>query len=669
MLEQQWIRRHALLWLLAAQLAVITPHTARLPLWVDAAWFISAFWRVMVYQGRWSFPNKLIKAVLVLGCLAGIRYSYSAWTGLEPTVALLISCFSFKLLEAATRREALILLFLAYFVALTEFLFEQGLGIVLYMLLPLLLITAALVALHQTHQSYQSNQQATPLNFSWRPLRTATVLCAQALPLMLLLFLVFPRIAPLWQVPLPGGGAHSGMSAEMAPGDIAELSLSDALVWRAAFTGAVPPAHDLYWRGLVLDEFDGRRWRANALSDTALSDSGQLGGPVIDYTVYLEPTYQRWLYALQRPVSVDNKALVTGDYRLLANDIIYEKTVYRARAYPQAPLDSNLDARSFKHHLLLPTASNPRSKAWARQLRAEHADDTALIAALLNYFATQNFYYTLKPPLAGANPVDEFLFDSRRGFCEHYASSFVFILRAAGIPARVVVGYQGGEINPLSGTVLVHQFDAHAWAEVWLPTRGWVRFDPTAAVAPQRIEGGLEQAVSSGEFLAQSPLSASRYRALSWFNALRLRSDAINYAWTRWVVNYRDETQTAVLRNLLGEINPWRIGLLLVGGGAVVLLSALALLLGRQLFGVRLPEEQRYYQRFCRQLAKRGFNRSPGMASGDYARWVLTQRPHWRQVQEITDCFETLSYRKLSPQQRRILLRRMKKLIANQRYG
>jgi len=667
--QQQWLHRHALTWLLAAQFAVIAPHAGRLPIWVSLAWLVSACWRAMVYQGRWSFPHRFIKLVLVVGCLLGIRYSYAAWVGLEPTVALLIACFSFKLLEAATRRDALILLFLGYFVALTEFLFEQGLGTVLYMLLPLLLLTTALVALHQSAQpqfTQPFTQGRQPLRLSWQPLRAAATMLVQALPLMLLLFLVFPRIGPLWQVPLPGNNARTGMSDEMAPGDIAQLSQSDALAFRAAFSGAVPSARDLYWRGLVLDEFDGRRWRGNRFDETplAVAQSKALAGPAIDYEVYLEPTYQRWLFALQRPVSVDNKTVLTIDYRLVARDNVYEKIVYRARAYPQETLDLELDAQLRKRELLIPKRSNPRAQAWARQLRNENTDDALLIDALLQHFHAQQFFYTLKPPLLGDHPIDEFLFDSRRGFCEHYASSFVFVLRAAGIPARVVAGYQGGEINPLTGTVLVHQFDAHAWAEAWLPARGWVRFDPTAAVAPQRIENGLERAVSGGEFLAQSPLSVNRYRSLSWLNKLRLRTDAINYAWTRWVVNYRDDTQTDVLRALLGEINPLRIGLLLVGGGGAVLGIVAAVLLGRQLFVERLPIEQRYYRQFCRRLARHGFERAEGMAPGDYARWVLAQQPQWQFVKEITDCFEMLSYRKLSAQQRRQLLLRLKKLVS-----
>lgn len=651
---RHWLGRHALTWLLLAQFAVIAPHALRVPVWVDAIWLGCACWRVMVYQGRWPFPGRAVKFLLVMGCIAGLRYSYSSLLGLEVMVALLVACFSFKLLEAATQREALLLLFLGYFVAITEFLFEQGLGTVLYMLLPIALLTAALVALHQPHPVAR---------FDWLPLRTAATMLAQALPLMLLLFLVFPRFAPLWQVPLQSGGARTGMSDEMAPGDVAQLSLSDALAFRVAFDGPVPPHRELYWRGLVFDDFDGRRWRAGALAQFPQRDAIEPIGPALDYTVYIEPTFQRWLYALQRAASVDPKTALTADHRLVARDVLREKMVYRARSFPQAPLDPVLSEQIRRYELQLPRDGNSRTRRWAESLREQHDDDAAFIDAVLDFFRTEQFFYTLRPPLLGEQAVDEFLFGSRRGFCEHYAGSFVFVLRAAGIPARVVAGYQGGEVNPRTGTVLVHQFDAHAWAEAWLQGRGWVRFDPTAAVSPLRIERGVESALATGEFLAQSPLSLNRYRTLGWLNRLRLRGDELNYAWTRWVVNYRDETQADVLRGLLGEISPWRIALFLVGGGAVVLLIVAGALLGRQVFGERLPSEQRLYARFCRRLEREGFTRPPGMAPGDFARRVLAERPQWREVREITECFEALSYRRLTALQKKHLLARLKRML------
>jgi len=523
---------------------------------------------------------------------------------------------------------------------------------------PILLLTTALIAVHQDD----------PLRFSWQPLRSAAVMSAQAVPLLLLLFLVFPRIGPLWKVPLPSNAASTGMTDHMAPGDIAQLSQSDALAFRAVFSDSVPAQRELYWRGLVLDHFDGRAWHANDFNDMPFqhlqSSQPKFTGPTIEYEIFLEPTYQRWAYALQVPEPLTKNVYLTMDYRLLAKDAIADKFVYRARAYPQAAFDLKLDQRLRRYELKLAGPNNnPRTQKWAQELRSQFGDDRELIDFILNYYRLQQFFYTLNPPLLGDNTIDEFLFDNRRGFCEHYASSFVFLLRAAGIPARVVAGYQGGEINPLTGTVLVHQFDAHAWAEVWLEGSGWLRFDPTAAVAPQRIENGLERAVAPGEFLAQQPLSASRYRNVGWLNDLRHRIDAVNYAWTRWVVNYRDDTQLTVLTALLGEINPLRMTLLLVGGGAIVILVIVLILFGRQLWAERLPAEQRYYAYFCARFARLGYSRPAGMAAGEYGRWLLEQNPQWRAVQEVTLCFEALSYRQLSSSQREQLLRRLKRLV------
>jgi transglutaminase-like putative cysteine protease len=652
--DAQWLPRCALGWLLAAQLALIAPHAPRLPLWVIGLWLVSALWRVLVLQGRWSLPSRWLKVALLLAAVAGIRLHYGSWVGLDPTVALLIACFCFKLLEAVSRRDAYLLLLLGYFVALTQYLFDTGIGSALYMLLPLALLTAALVALHRPER----------LPCGAAPLRTALLLSLQALPLMLLLFLVVPRFAPLWQVPMPSQSARTGMSDEMAPGDIANLSQSPELAFRAVFDTAVPPPRELYWRGLVFDDFDGRRWRPGRFNDVP---RGMLGeeparGPAIDYAVFLEPTQRHWLYALERPARVEMKTTLTIDYRLITFEPVREKFVYRARAHPQAPLDVELDPRLRERNLQLPPATNARARQWAAELRNQHDDDDALVQALLDHFRRQPYVYTLKPPALGADTVDGFLFETRRGFCEHYASAFTFVLRAAGVPARVVAGYQGGEVNPLNGTVLVHQFDAHAWTEVWLAGRGWVRFDPTAAVAPDRIERGLEQALDAGEFLADSPLSARRYSGIDVLNRLRLQLDSINYNWTRWVLNYRDDTQSDLLRGLLGDISPWRIGLFLLGGGALALALVALFLFGRHR-AVPLPPEQKLYRGLCERLARHGYPRPAGMAPGDHARWVMAQQPQWHWVGEATRSFEALSYRPLTDAQRRVLLAQLRRLV------
>ncbi len=656
----QWLPRCALGWLLVAQFALIAPHLSRLPPWVIGIWLLAAAWRVMMLRGRWGLPSWWLKHLMLLLAVVGVRLHYGSFIGLEPTVALLISAFCLKLFEARQRRDAYLLLFLGFFVAATQFLFDQSLLSALYMLLPVLLLVAALEALHRSDRD----------GCSLAPLRSALLLSAQALPLMVLLFLVMPRFAPLWQVPMARDSARTGMSEQMGPGDIANLSQSAELAFRAVFDGSVPPASALYWRGLVLDQFDGRHWRQGRFSDAPRAMIGEepVRGAVLDYQVFLEPTGQRWLFALERPFRIDQRTLLTYDYRLIAFEPLYAKFGYRARALPEAVLDQHLDARLRERNLQLPqgvngeAAGNPRTRAWVEGLRQQHRDDAALVRALLEHFRREPFVYTLRPPLLGSDAIDEFLFDTRRGFCEHYASAFTFALRAAGVPARAVIGYQGGEVNPLNGTVLVHQFDAHAWSEVWLEGRGWVRFDPTAAVAPQRIERGLEGAVASGEFLAGSPLSANRYRGIAALNRLRLQLDQVNYQWTRLVLNYRDDTQQQILQQLLGGLQPWRIAVFLIGGG-LLLFGAVALLLFWRQRPPPLPPAQRLYQKLCRRLARLGYPRPVGMAPGDHARWVVAQRPDWSWLVEATRCFEALSYRRLDETQRRALLRRLRRLV------
>ncbi len=650
----QWLPRCALSWLLLAQFTLIAPHLPRLPPWIVGVWLLAAFWRVVMLRGRWGLPSRWLKYLMLLLAVAGVRLHYGSFIGLEATVALLISAFCLKLFEARQRRDAYLLLFLGFFVAATQFLFDQSLISALYMLLPVLLLTSALVALHRSDRD----------GCSLAPLYTALQLSAQALPLMVLLFLVMPRFAPLWQVPMARESARTGLSEELAPGDIAQLSLSADLAFRAVFGDEVPAAAALYWRGLVLDQFDGRRWRPGRFSGTPRSVIGDepARGATLDYQVFLEPTGQRWLFALERPAPVDPRTLLTYDYRLVTFEPVYARFAYRARALPQAALDLQLDRRLRERNLQLPPAGNPRTREWIDALRLQHSDDAALVRALLDHFRREPFVYTLRPPLLGDDPVDQFLFDTRRGFCEHYASAFTFALRAAGVPARIVAGYQGGEINPLNGTVLVHQFDAHAWSEVWLDGRGWVRFDPTAAVAPQRIERGLESAVASGEFLAGSPLSANRYRSIALLNRLRLQLDELNYQWTRLVLNYRDDTQQQFLQRLLGGIDPWRIAALLFGGG-VLLFGTIALLLLWRRRPPPLPPAQRLYRRLCQRLARQGYPRPAGMAPGDYARWVVAQQPRWQWVVEATRCFEALSYRALTDPQRRLLMKRLHRLV------
>lgn len=305
-------------------------------------------------------------------------------------------------------------------------------------------------------------------------------------------------------------------------------------------------------------------------------------------------------------------------------------------------------------------------------MRAEAGSDAALVTAVLSRFRTGAFSYTLEPPLLPqVDSLDAFLFLTQRGFCEHYAAAFVYLMRAAGVPARVVAGYQGGEVNPVNRTVIVHQFDAHAWAEVWLQGQGWVRVDPTAAVSPDRIEWGLERAMAGeGGFLSNSPLSPLRYRSIAWVNTLRLRYDALTYRWQLMVVGFDREQQFRILNDWFDGISIRKFVFALLGAWVLVLVPvALSLLRGRRTH--TLAAMDKYYLKFCARLARRGVVREPGETPDQFfARAALELPAQAPALTDITGLYQRLAYGgDLSVDQRGRLLVQLRRAVRQFRPG
>jgi protein-glutamine gamma-glutamyltransferase len=648
------IPRNSLVWLLAAQIAVIAPHAPRLPIWVTLICVGCCLWRVMVYQGRWSYPGRWTKVVFVVAGLIGIGVGYKGRVyGLEPAVALLVVAFVLKLLEMQHKRDAYIVILLGYFVAITEFLFFQSIPYALYTLFAVVLITAALIGLNQT-QSHR------------RPLKTfklATTLLVQSIPMMLVLFVLFPRISPLWTVPLESQAAKSGVTDRMSPGDIASLSLSPELAFKASFSGAIPGPGQLYWRGLVLENYDGKTWtrRAN-LTDSIwrnkqskpvwAKDIERLGSTQ-SYSIILEPTRQNWLFSLATadlPANADIAML--DDYTLayVHRRGVTTKFKYAVTSDLEYRLETELNDEVRRRNTSLPRDSNPRTRALVNAIWALASNDADYVNRVLIYFADEKFAYTLQPPKLGDDDIDEFLFDSQRGFCEHYAGSFVFMMRAAGIPARIVLGYQGGEYNALANYIAVHQFDAHSWAEVWYEGRGWVRVDPTQMVSPERIQRGLESAVADEDtFLANSPLSWLKYRQLLWLQELRQQLGAIGHYWDNWVVGYNARSQLVFLSKYLEKVDASRLGMLMLtvffGLLGIVALFVLRTRNKRVLTGV-----DQQYLRFCQLLSKQGLVRYHGEGPRDYSRRISRERPDLALViQRVTQEFIRLNYEVGSP--------------------
>lgn len=652
MSAQQPIPRMALTWLLVAQVLVILPHLLHLPLWIAALWLFCAGWRVQVFRMRARFPTRVELIGLMLGTAAAVFFSRGSLIGLDGGALLLVAAFILKLVELRSRRDALLLIFLGFFVVVIGYLLDDGLLAALYSLLPVTALLAALIGMQQS-------------GFAERPaatVRLAASMLLQALPLMLLLFVFFPRLGPLWSLP-SSSKSLTGLAESMAPADIAELSRSSALAFRASFNTDMPPRAQLYWRALTLEHFDGRRWsqsRSARLSPRV--PQWQKQGEPIGYSIVMQPSGQPWLFALDTAMSSTAGVRQMSDFRLQNSRPVYQNLLYQVQSWPAAMRQPELPKALARRTLQLPATGDPRSREWAMQLKREYAEPQALVAALLRHFNHEPFGYTLKPPLLGANSIDEFLFRTRRGFCAHYAGAMVFVLRAAGIPARVVAGYQGGEFNQSGNYLSVRQLDAHAWVEYWQAGQGWVSVDPTFQVAPERIELGADEAFADDEgFLEDSPFSPLRYRNLTWLNELRLGWESLNYSWQRWVLGYHSEQQLQFLQRWLGRLDWGRLALVIVGSGGA-LLGILALFLFKPWQRERDPLRH-LLRRYESYLARHGLYRERGEGVRAFAERAAARLPQKASaIRGFAEAFEAQVYagQAVSTQQLRSLLQQLR---------
>ncbi len=328
----------------------------------------------------------------------------------------------------------------------------------------------------------------------------------------------------------------------MTPGSLSNLILSDAVAFRVRFVGNQPLPKQLYWRGPVMWDFDGRTWTAPRVLYGTPEFTAH--GPPIAYEVTLEPHNKRWLFALELPGKVPPRAFASADFQLYAVAAGEHARALRDDLFPRLQLRPDRGPRRAAARAA-PCRRDPTRarRPSAHELRARHQDDRAVMQAVLTRFRNEKFFYTLTPPLLGKDdPVDEFLFETRSGFCEHYSSAFAVLMRAAGIPARIVTGYQGGEVNLLGNYLIVRQAEAHAWTEVWLRNEGWVRVDPTAAVSPLRVESGISAAVPRTD-----PLPLFVRGDFAALRQLRLTWDLMANTWNQWVLGYTPERQRLLL--------------------------------------------------------------------------------------------------------------------------
>ena len=599
--------RRALWWLIGCQFYVILPHLTRVPLWVLAIYLGAALWRLQMHRERALMPPRWLRLLLGLAAGGAVIASYQTLIGLDPMVALLLVASALKLIESVRAKDGYVLVSLGFFIMTTQFLYNQELPVALYSVVGTLLLVVSLIALNQRPSGSVSRRE---------PLLALRML-GLAIPMMIVLFLLFPRIAPLWSVPSKNTQATTGMSDVLRPGDVTRLGRSAEVAFRVQFEDQIPPQRELYWRGMVLNEFADGAWRTLGWSDHPATER-KLDKPIavgesLKYRIIIEPTMQHWLYAMPYAQSPTAGVFEAWDFRLAVRKPLESTFAYDVVTWPESSLQPELSPWRREAELALPSNLNPLTREWVERQVNAVGNGPELIARVLSYFREQPFYYTLQPPKIDDDDfVDEFIFQSLRGFCEHYAYSFVVMMRMAGIPARIIGGYQGGELNTLNNTLIVRQFDAHAWVEVWLEDRGWVRVDPTAAVAPERVEQGLEEALRGQEgFLADSLLSAYRFRSVTMVNWLRLRYDAAAWQWQSFIVGFNSDEQIDLLESWFGEIKvSWFVAVLL--GSWVVVLAPLIWWMNRsRSSSERLPVEQQFAE-LCRALARRGIERAVG---------------------------------------------------------
>lgn len=669
--RSQQVTYRGMIWLLATQLIVMLPFALHLPIWLLPVMLASAYWRIRVIRGHSAQPKFVVRIMIIALGLLGLVASGPIFS-LNTMVSLLLLGFAFKSLEVIRQRDALVVIFVGYFLVAISFLFSQSILAAVYSVVSLVILTSALIV-NQQSPAQQRNENSTRSS-----LKLAGLMLLQSIPLMALVFIFMPRFSPMWVIPSFAGQAKSGVSDRMSPGDIANLSKSDGLAFRASFKDRKPQADEMYWRGLVLNHFDGVSWQQfekdydpytlrSTLAHKQPWKASQvtIEGEPITYEAIYEKTGQPWLFTLTPTTQIDGKTQKMGDYRVMSKSDLQAPMLLNATSYPDALRDVTLS--EFSRHLTLQLPNgNPQTRAMAKQWRSETESDQAYIDKILSHYNTQPFFYTLRPPVLGSdNTIDKFLFESQRGFCSHYSGSFVFLMRAAGIPARVVVGYLGGEWNTSGEYLSVHQYDAHAWTEVWLKGKGWVRVDPTSMVAPTRVEGGLEAALEEeGSFLEGNTFSARHFKGL---DSIRHTLDSLQYGWRRWILGYDSDSQKNLLKTLLDKTSAMPLALL-VGLLFIGIFLLWFVMLG--LVGKRNNEayEHRLYRKFCKRLEKKGIVRLPSQTASEFATIASKQLPQQQDaIRSFSLLYQKHCYETGTSSDKASTVRTMKQLLRGMR--
>jgi len=648
----------ALAWLMAAFGILLVPQWDRLPAWLLVACVLLAGWRWLAQTGRLRLPGRWLRIGIMLVLMAIYIATVRGHFSVDTASSFFVLAVGLKWLETRNTRDFYVVFFILVYLAAVNFLFRQA---ILWALIDFSAIALLLVGL----QHLNAPDLPAGTRNGWKRLGMLTL---KTLPVVILLFVFFPRMAPLWSVPMVSGQARTGLSDTMRPGDISNLAQNSERAFRVTFGGEPPAYQERYWRGLILDYLDDETWRRSEQElpqrPARIARDGGVGTlEAGQYDVLLEPTDRKWAFALKNSSAVSDNLVETAqnlfEFRRPADTSVR----YRLELQGENRQAQSLSLFERRRYLQLPAQGNPRARALGTRL-ARDGTPEAVVRQLLQRFREQAYYYTLRPPEMPDDGIDALLFDEKRGFCAHYAGAATFVFRAAGIPARIVAGYQGGEPGAGGEYLIVRQYDAHAWTEVWLQGRGWVRVDPTAAIAPERIESGLREAVEEeGSFLEDDLMSPQRYGDLEMLQWAALQLDRINYQWQRWVVGYQGQSQMDLMSRLPGGIGLKELGYLTAGVVGLALLVAALVSAMRVQRGQKQDRFRRIvgsWQRFCEQsgvpvrtgetpdvLAERLAEALPATADSARSFARLVNRHYYSQPTEVASDLEIRHLRQL----------------------
>lgn len=624
--------------LISSLIIVVLPHLFRLPIVLTVFCLSIIIWRLLYESGKAANPGKFIRFILMVTGIVIILYSYHSIVGQYAGTALLIVMVCLKLTEYKSSRDATVIIFLGYFIVITTFLFSQSIPVAIYMLLATLFLTTTLIA-------FQHNSVNQLPHF-----RLTAHLLVYSIPLAIILFMLFPRLSgPLWGLPSDAFSAKTGISDSMSPGNFSSLSSNNEPAFRVKFDSVVPAPAKRYWRGPVLWSYDGRSWtapkheRLRKRFFSSLDKSEQ-----VDYTVTLEPHNQHWLFALDIPGSLPKGSKLTPEIQIISRLPVKQVKRYAMTSYLNYQLPS-LDYLSPSRYLSLPDSISPKTRKLVEKWKHQSLSDKQLLVTALNYFTENEFFYSRKPPLLFNDPVDEFLFDTRKGYCEHFSSAFTVLMRMSGIPARVVTGYYGGEINPVGDYMIVRQSDAHAWSEVYLTDKGWIRVDPTAVIPPHRIEA--EEDIV--RIKPQSNQAITILKESSWvvksFKSITNAVDSINNTWNQWVIGYNNKKQASIFNAFGIPDISWK-GLSTL---MFILLAGLLVIFSYYIFNNRqqLDPVSKSYLRFCNKMAKAGLIKQDNETAANFARRIIDRMPEKKlSVLKLTSAYNNLHYGKYQSQ-------------------